>query len=465
MQRHACNYLFDFEPIVGRIAFLETEHSFEWYDEASKTMEEMRSRTDATLMPMAEEIAARRAKDASSAAPADTASIEPFLASCIRAHDPWAGVALRLRQTLDRGLPATNAFAKMYEICSAVEEVKAVLSRHGTTLTPLKAAFLAELPALFPIAVIYYLGNFFPAFLQHNLFDYCGTSLPDGLTDQFSLVGENGSKWHFMDHTSSSDTRKLIAELGGGKFDFVTGDIGKEVVNLWTKEREMFREELGQMVAALALLKDGGLAVLKMFTVREYSTACLLRLAIGLFDKVRIIKPFTSRIYNEETYWILSGFKKPLFDPMLEPLLALMDTATAVLSSVTLPGSGGRTPIPFYRGFLSPANFDQDFIERMRRIFFADLTRRMRCAEVGMAEFEQQYDLILSMATSKEKIDPYAFQVEIMKRLSRLMDEHAEKWREMFPISQLGSIFYRVTGIPRPSVTGRGRRETRRPSP
>jgi hypothetical protein len=488
------DYLFKHVPLEGKVAVLDHDYEFPWLQMANKfpLYDENHLapviRDDIPPSVTTEKMSSldwhRRQKE--------------LLSACVQAYNPWSGVSRELRKRLDQGLPATNAFCKMYEMCF-VDEVKAVLHEHGEKGKSLSIACLAEAPALFPIAIMYYLGNRFPIFLDLNKFQYQCTTLPldieseASLPDQFSLISANIKLWHFMDHTSAKDTRGMIAALGSGSRDLVTGDIGKPTATCESAERDKYREELGQLVSACALLKDKGVAVLKMFSAREYSTACMLRLAIGLFDQVRIFKPLTSRPSNIETYWIMSGFKRDLFGPLLEPLLAVMDNATAALAaasssttaSMTATASTASTAassmtaakepkeprepkeskgskeskeskeqekdpkevaalIPHYRGFLVESNFSKVFSDQILRLLTCQHLRNRPFLRQGIIELERNRG---------RKDDPYTIQVGIMKSLAPMTYPYVEKWLTSFPISKLGAIFYRLSNIPVPSGT------------
>lgn len=406
------DYRFGHSPLIGAIAFLDHEHDLDWKVEATGMIEEMYSVIDASLV----EVRASR----------------EYFSACIKAHNPFEGVARALRLSRHDQIPITNAYCKMHELCF-VEEVRAVLNAFGESGHPIRAMFLAEAPGLFPIAVGRYFAKYFQSF---DGFRYHCTTLESGLHDQYGIIAANREKWTFMDHTSSIDTRKLIARFvegeGEGAMDLVVGDIGKESDDGEVRERDMFREELGQMVSALALMKNGGTAILKMFSIVEYSTACMLRLAMGVCDHVRIVKPYTSRSHNTETYWILSGFKRPLFLPLLEPLLKLMDEANREKESVSLKG---EKAIPFYRGFLHPDNFLPPMIRRLRLLFLDQHCRHMSAVGVGLNAFERIKEQIAR--TSSTRPNPFDIQVELMRGLSSLMKPYIQQWMTMFQISPI----------------------------
>ena len=67
---------------------------------------------------------------------------------------------------------------------------------------------------------------------------------------------------------------------------------------------------LAEAVTALKMLTEGGNFVLKMFTIFESETVCLLYLLSCAFESVDIFKPATSKEGNSEVYVICKGHKK-----------------------------------------------------------------------------------------------------------------------------------------------------------
>ena len=67
---------------------------------------------------------------------------------------------------------------------------------------------------------------------------------------------------------------------------------------------------LAEAVTALNMLTEGGNFVLKMFTIFESETVCLLFLLNCAFESIDIFKPATSKEGNSEVYVICKEYKK-----------------------------------------------------------------------------------------------------------------------------------------------------------
>ena len=65
-----------------------------------------------------------------------------------------------------------------------------------------------------------------------------------------------------------------------------------------------------EIIAAMNILPEGGNFVLKMFTVFESETVCLLYLLAVSFRHVDMFKPATSKEGNSEVYVVCKDFDK-----------------------------------------------------------------------------------------------------------------------------------------------------------
>ena len=86
----------------------------------------------------------------------------------------------------------------------------------------------------------------------------------------------------------------------------VTGDIGIYHEDNYDKlqEENQLDIEWGQMVLSLNLCEEHGIMFLKMYSMITKETIYLLDILTCYFDKVYITKPYTTRIFNDESYII-----------------------------------------------------------------------------------------------------------------------------------------------------------------
>lgn len=77
-----------------------------------------------------------------------------------------------------------------------------------------------------------------------------------------------------------------------------------------------------EATAALLLLSPGGSFVLKMFTLYEHSSVCLLYLLNCCFESVSVFKPATSKAGNSEVYVVCLNYEnKEAVRPLLSKLI------------------------------------------------------------------------------------------------------------------------------------------------
>lgn len=217
----------------------------------------------------------------------------------------------------------SNAWQKLYEILNVVPEIKNFIINSNK----LYSAHIAEFPGSFIPSTRTFIEKNNPKLLEN--WDWIGTTLDPfndadnntALSDYYHLYRNNKDHWRFVDCTKQEDIEKLVSEFSEKTmstnaehepfFDIVTGDIGIDVSRDWkNKEHELHLFDVGQLITAMAILRDGGYTILKLFNTHFEAGICMLRLACGLFEQVRIIKPYTSRLINEECYWVCSGFKR-----------------------------------------------------------------------------------------------------------------------------------------------------------
>jgi 23S rRNA U2552 (ribose-2'-O)-methylase RlmE/FtsJ len=65
-----------------------------------------------------------------------------------------------------------------------------------------------------------------------------------------------------------------------------------------------------ETVAALSILAPGGNFVIKMFTMFESETVCLVYLLYVAFKQIEVFKPATSKEGNSEVYVVCKDFQK-----------------------------------------------------------------------------------------------------------------------------------------------------------
>jgi len=126
------------------------------------------------------------------------------------------------------------------------------------------------------------------------------------------------------------DNIKEYCKLFNNKADLVTGDGGFDFSNDYSnQEVAAFRLIFCEIVTGLTILKVGGNMVIKIFDLFSESSIDLIYLLSTYFEKIHIIKPFTSRSANSEKYLVCKGFKG-ITDETIEKLYEIVEELTII---------------------------------------------------------------------------------------------------------------------------------------
>ncbi|XP_029000802.1 cap-specific mRNA (nucleoside-2'-O-)-methyltransferase 2 isoform X2 [Betta splendens] len=151
-----------------------------------------------------------------------------------------------------------------------------------------------------------------------------GTAIADD-----RLIANTLPWWFFgSDNTGNLMRQQHLVELQGfvsnmRRVDVVTAD-GSFDCQENPDEQEALVASLHycEVTAALLLLSPGGCFVLKMFTLYEHSSICLLYLLNCCFHSVSVFKPATSKAGNSEVYVVCLNYdRKEAVRPLLSKLI------------------------------------------------------------------------------------------------------------------------------------------------
>ncbi len=87
--------------------------------------------------------------------------------------------------------------------------------------------------------------------------------------------------------------------------------------------------QLAETIVAISCLRQGGHFVLKMFTMFEAESVCLLFLLTSLFGYVNVFKPATSKEANSEVYVVCRDFSGNVDQVQLNKLFAKTNWETS----------------------------------------------------------------------------------------------------------------------------------------
>lgn len=196
----------------------------------------------------------------------------------------------------NKPLKITNAFMKIYEIMKFLEDNRYIeLNKKELSLYDIAGA-----PGMFVISIENYLKKY-----NCNL-DWYSSSLIGGsaLTDVYGLYKDNPSRFRPCELLNENDLKEIINE--NKKYELVTGDVGiyHEDDYDHLQEEKQLNLEWSQMILALNLVQKHGNVILKMYSYTTKENIFLLDILSQYFEYVFISKPYTTRIFNDESYII-----------------------------------------------------------------------------------------------------------------------------------------------------------------
>lgn len=130
------------------------------------------------------------------------------------------------------------------------------------------------------------------------------------LDDQYGLKKNYPSHWLMHKKNNGDvtvlenllDFKKLLA---GKKINLYTSDLGFDVSSDYnSQEIQHSRAHIGQCLAGLMILENGGNFIVKQYTIFESITASLILILSGCFKEFYICKPITSKQTNSELYLV-----------------------------------------------------------------------------------------------------------------------------------------------------------------
>jgi len=217
--------------------------------------------------------------------------------------------------------PLSRSFYKMIEIA----QLFSIFENHIN----IKTFHLAEGPGGFIEALIY---------IRKNPLDkYYGMTL---ISDNSNIPSWKKSKL-FLQKNSNITIEKGIDNTGdlmkkenllycltnyANSMDIITGDGGFDFsVDFNKQELCSIKLIFSQICFALAMQKQNGTFILKMFDLFTYASLDLLYILSLCYEKVYILKPNTSRFANSEKYIICKNFKLNDSAPIVKKLSTFYD--------------------------------------------------------------------------------------------------------------------------------------------
>ncbi|XP_011883276.1 PREDICTED: cap-specific mRNA (nucleoside-2'-O-)-methyltransferase 2 [Vollenhovia emeryi] len=217
----------------------------------------------------------------------------------------------------------TQAWCKFYEIaCNfslvPLNEIRRELGDKGFS-----SVHLCEAPGAFVAALNHWLKTNAPDvrwnWLATTLNPYCEGNSYDRMVADDRFIRHTLKHWCFGDDNTGDimSVRNLDALVersksldGGGPVLLVTADGSVDCTGMpGEQESTVAQLHLCEAVACMRLLQKGGNFLLKLFTLFEHQSVCLMYLLSCAFRQVSVTKPVSSKGGNSEMYVVCMDFK------------------------------------------------------------------------------------------------------------------------------------------------------------
>ncbi|KAJ1484270.1 FtsJ-like methyltransferase-domain-containing protein [Baffinella frigidus] len=210
----------------------------------------------------------------------------------------------------------TRAWLKMYEMIAAFDLIDCQVVQGGEC----NSLHLCEAPGAFICATNHYIRTRWPNmrwnWMGCTLNPYFEGGDTDAMVEDDAFINDTRGNWYFG--KDNSGDMRLPVNIEGtweraramGPVHLVTADGSIDCSGTPNQQEEVVAQlHFCEAVGAMGALAKGGAFVLKMFTLFEHSSICLLYILKCFFETVTVNKPIMSTPGNGETYVISKGFK------------------------------------------------------------------------------------------------------------------------------------------------------------
>ena len=226
------------------------------------------------------------------------------------------------KNSISKIKPISRAFFKLIEIYNTHH----LLPQNDS---PLKSFHLAEGPGGFIEATTYLRTNSNDKYYGMTLIEDKNINVPGWNKVDFLL-----KKYPNIELVTGADKTgdlykeenlKYIIQKHAHSMDIVTADGGFDFSADFNKQEQLaFRLIFTQVIYALVMQKKNGHFVLKIFDIFEDCTIDILYLLSSFYEKVIIMKPYTSRYANSEKYVVCKYFKYEKIDDLYPKFVGIL---------------------------------------------------------------------------------------------------------------------------------------------
>lgn len=226
------------------------------------------------------------------------------------------------KNSISKLKPISRAFFKLIEIYKTHH----LLPQDDL---PIKSFHLAEGPGGFIEATTYLRTNPDDKYYGMTLIEDKNINIPGWNKADFLL--KNHPNIELVSGADKSgdlykeENLKYIIKKYANSMDIITADGGFDFSSDFNKQEQIaFRLIFTQVIYALVMQKKNGHFVLKIFDIFEDCTTDILYLLSSFYEKVIIMKPYTSRYANSEKYVVCKNFKYEKIDDLYPKFIGIL---------------------------------------------------------------------------------------------------------------------------------------------
>ena len=204
--------------------------------------------------------------------------------------------------------PLSRSFFKLIEIFNLLDILNDI------TIPNITSFHLAEGPGGFIEALSWLRNNTNDIYYGMTLINDVDVNIPGWKKSQYFLNKNQNVKIEYginkNGDLSDVENLKFCYEKYNNSIDIITGDGGFDFSVDFNKQEILSTKLiLYQICFAISMQKEGGVFILKFFDLFTEASIDLIYLLSLCYEKIYIIKPFSSRYANSEKYIVCKKFK------------------------------------------------------------------------------------------------------------------------------------------------------------
>lgn len=215
--------------------------------------------------------------------------------------------------------PLSRSFFKLIEIFHLLDILNDI------TIPNITSFHLAEGPGGFIEALLWLRNNTNDIYYGMTLIND-DVNIPGWKKSQYFLNKNQNVKIEYginkNGDLSDVENLKYCYEKYKNSIDIITGDGGFDFsVDFNKQEIVSTKLILYQICFAISMQKEGGIFILKFFDLFTEASVDLIYLLSLCYEKIYIVKPFTSRYANSEKYIVCKKFKSIIVKSILDKII------------------------------------------------------------------------------------------------------------------------------------------------